>query len=110
AVINHRWLSAAVKRVLGFARDRSLPEVGSTTLRQWIRKQQPTGKQGIPKRQIYLFCDEFTDYNDVGIGQTAYRLLTVLGYEVKLARHLESGRTYLSKGLLRKAKAIANQN
>src|SRR5690606_16796370 len=59
---------------------------------------------------VYLFCDEFTDYNDVEIGQTAYRLLTALGYEVVLADHSESGRTYLSKGLLRRAKAIANRN
>ena len=33
-----------------------------------------------------------------------------LGYEVQLADHLESGRTWLSKGLLRKAQKIVNQN
>src|SRR5690606_202680 len=59
---------------------------------------------------VYLFCDEFTDYNDTGIGQTAFKLLSALGYQVKLINHKESGRTYLSKGLLRKAKKIANQN
>lgn len=110
AVIRNKALSSVVKGVLGFAKDRSLPEVGGTTLRSWIAGQRPAAGQLQPKRQVYLFCDEFTNYNDVGIGQTAYRLLTALGYEVKLARHLESGRTYLSKGLVRKAKAIANRN
>ena len=33
-----------------------------------------------------------------------------LGYEVVIPEHLESGRTWLSKGLLRKAKQIANEN
>ncbi len=110
AVIRNKSLSSMVKGVLGFARDRSLPEVGGITLRHWVGKQRPFDGRRQAKRQVYLFCDEFTNYNDVGIGQTAYRLLTALGYEVKLARHLESGRTYLSKGLVRKAKHIANRN
>ena len=110
AVIHNKVLSGWVKKVLGFARDRSLPEVGKTTLRRWVAKQRTSRTSEPPKRQVYLFCDEFTDYNDVGIGQTAYRLLVALGYEVKLAKHVESGRTYLSKGLLRRAKEIAHRN
>jgi len=109
AIIKNDFLSSVIKRVIGFAPDRSLPEVGGITLKKWIgRQQKPALAQN--KRTVYLFCDEFTDYNDVGIGKTAYRLLTALGYEVKLAKHVESGRTYLSKGLLRKAKQIANKN
>ncbi|WP_449048318.1 FAD-binding and (Fe-S)-binding domain-containing protein [Parapedobacter sp.] len=110
-VIKNRVLSPWVKRILGFATERSLPEVGNTTLRKWIRRQvRNRDQQGEEVRTVYLFCDEFTEYNDVGIGQTAYRLLTALGYQVRLTKHLESGRTYLSKGLVRKAKAIANGN
>lgn len=111
ATISSRILSPLVKQVLGFAKNRSLPKVGRTTLRKWIEKQQPpSGWQPTQKKQVYLFCDEFTEYNDVSIGQATYRLLTALGYQVKLARHVESGRTYLSKGLVRKAKAIADTN
>jgi len=109
AVIRSRPLSALVKRMLGFATDRSLPEVGRTTFRRWLRKQ-PIKTGGTGKKRVYLFCDEFTNYNDVGIGQATYRLLTALGYDVQLAPAEESGRTYLSKGLLRKAKTIANRN
>src|SRR5690606_34137192 len=94
------------------AQKRSLPEVGRTTLRRWVKRRQLNSAQtGIrPNRMVYLFCDEFTDYNDTGIGKVAYQLLTALGYDVRLAAHLESGRTYLSKGLVRKAKSIANTN
>ncbi|SEL66893.1 FAD-binding and (Fe-S)-binding domain-containing protein [Parapedobacter koreensis] len=114
AVVKNKALAALVKWVIGFAQDRSLPEVGNITLRKWIERQQtihPSDNGHIKrKKPVYLFCDEFTEYNDVGIGQTAYRLLTTLGYEVRLAKHIESGRTYLSKGLVRKAKDIANRN
>ena len=63
-----------------------------------------------PIQQIYLFCDEFTNYNDAAIGIKAIQLLTALNYEVIIPKHEESGRTWLSKGLVRKAKLIANKN
>lgn len=102
----NKFTSGIIKQVVGFAPDRSLPEVSGTTLRQWLKKQDtPTSK-----RKVYLFCDEFTDYNDTSIGQTAYKLLTALGYEVLFAPHKESGRTYLSKGFVKEAKQLANAN
>ena len=110
AIIKSKALSSVVKRIVGFAPERSLPEVGKTTLRKWVRREQKKLSATDARPQVFLFCDEFTDYNDLHIGQTTYRLLTALGYQVKLAKHLESGRTYLSKGLVRKAKAIANRN
>ena len=62
------------------------------------------------KGKIYLFNDEFTKFNDTEIGIKAILLLTKLGYEVKIPKHKESARTYLSKGLVKKAKKIVNQN
>src|SRR5690606_11209620 len=111
-IINNRLTASVVKRILGFAQNRSLPEVGHTTLRRWVKRQQADKRKAdlSTKRTVYLFCDEFTDYNDTGIGKTAYELLTALGYDVRITDHLESGRTYLSKGLVRKAKSIANTN
>lgn len=110
ALISNNFTGKLIKKVVGFAPDRSLPKVGKTTLRSW--KQQHDKKQA-PKttdRKVYLFCDEFTNYNDVEIGITTIKLLEKLGYEVIIPAHLESGRTYLSKGLLREAKALANKN
>lgn len=95
-----------VKRLVGFAPKRSMPLLHKTTLRRWWRKQEK--KQG--DRKVYLFCDEFTNYNDVEIGIKAIRLLERLGYEVVIPTHLESGRTWLSKGLVREAKKIVNEN
>jgi len=98
--------SGIIKSVVGFAPNRSLPKVHGTTLSAWVKKQEPA-KQ---KRKVYLFSDEFTEYNDTEIGITAYKLLTALGYEVVVPKHLESGRTFLSKGFVKKAKELANKN
>ena len=59
---------------------------------------------------MYLFCDEFTNYNDTEIGIKAILLLEKLGYEVIIPEHEESGRTWLSKGLVREAQKIINKN
>ncbi len=59
---------------------------------------------------MYLFCDEFTNYNDVEIGKKAIWTLQKLGYEVVIPDHAPSGRPQLSKGLLKDAKKIAEQN
>lgn len=98
-----------IKRLAGFAVKRSMPHLSALTLRNWFAKHRPD----IPKpkgKRVYLFCDEFTNYNDASIGITAVQLLEKLGYEVLLPQHLESGRTWLSKGLIRQAQKIINQN
>jgi FAD/FMN-containing dehydrogenase/Fe-S oxidoreductase len=98
------------KKMIGFAPERSVPLLHTTTLKQWFKKrkkaQQPAGNG----RKVFLFCDEFTNYNDTEIGIKAVQLLEKLGYEVNIPEHLESGRTYLSKGLLRDAKKIIRRN
>ncbi len=63
-----------------------------------------------PKGKIHHFNDEFTNYNESDIGIKAILLLTRLGYEVKIPAHKESGRTFLSKGLVKTSKKIATQN
>lgn len=106
-IVENEWLSGLVKKTIGFAPKRSLPKVAGTTLTQWVKKQPDHTHL---KRKVYLFADEFTEYNDAEIGMTAYKLLTALGYEVIIPKHIQSGRTYLSKGLVKEAKKIANKN
>jgi len=96
------------KKAIGFAPDRKIPELSKLSLRKWYRKPILLGKNKIGK--VYLFADEFTNFNESHIGIKAILLLNRLGYEVVIPKHQESGRTFLSKGLLRKAKQIANFN
>ena len=109
AIAGNRFTSGIIKKLAGFAPGRSLPPVGGTTLRSWFEKYRKSTPQQHGKK-VFLFCDEFTNYNDVEIGQTTIKLLNALGYGVEMPLHKESGRTYLSKGLVRKAQAIITDN
>ena len=60
--------------------------------------------------KVYLYNDEFLNYYDVEIGQTAVKLLNRLGYQVEIFEIGISGRTYLSKGMLKEAREIAEKN
>ena len=107
-VATNKFLSGIMKKSIGFAPKRSIPTIYKTTLKSWA-KANKYGSDTL-NGKVYLFADEFTNYNDVKIGITAIRLLNRLGYEVEIPNHDVSGRTFLSKGLLRKAKEIANNN
>ena len=99
-----------MNKLVGFHPDRTLPSVSGITLRNWhaARTKSPS-RHAIVKDKVYLFCDEFTNYNDVHIGQQCVLLMERLGYEVCIIDHPDSARTYLSKGLIREAKKIANE-
>lgn len=108
SLIKNKSVGVFIKKRLGFAVDRSLPELRTSTLRSWAARNIPEVVN--PKTKVYLFADEFTNYNDVETGQAAIRLLSKLGYEVVIPKHKESGRTFLSKGLLRIARKLAIEN
>ncbi len=108
--VTNSFTSTLIKKFAGFAPNRSMPTMYKTTLKKWWNKNRLTINSGIKKEKVYLFCDEFTNFNDTSIGITAISLLSKLGYEVEIPEHLESGRACLSKGLLRQAKKIANKN
>lgn len=108
-VVSNKFLSGLLKKVLGFAPERSIPKLYRMTLHRWISRNKPIPSSKL-KGSVYLFVDEFTNYNDTEIGIKAIELLNKLGYQVIVPKHLESGRTYLSKGLIRKARQLAIRN
>ena len=116
-VNQHPVIGNLVKSNLGFAKERSIPKLHKTTLKKWHNKKYPSqsplkGRLSSQNKvkTVYLFADEFTNYNDTPIGIKTVQLLNKLGYEVVIPKHAESGRTYLSKGLVKKAKFLAIKN
>jgi FAD/FMN-containing dehydrogenase/Fe-S oxidoreductase len=115
-------LRHVANKAVGFHPNRTMPLLTKTTLKKWWEgrkskmengKSKVEGKSShnnLQSSKVYLFCDEFTNYNDVEIGQKLVLLLEKLGYDVVIPKHVESGRTYLSKGLVREAKKIAIKN
>lgn len=95
--------------MVGFHPERTMPLLHDTTLKSWFKNKYGT-KAGNSNRKVFLFIDEFTNFNDVPIGKKAVELLLRLGYSIEVPNHVDSGRSYLSKGMLEEAKKLANQN
>jgi Fe-S oxidoreductase len=100
----------AIRRIsnalVGFHPDRTMPLMAKQTLWSWLKARTSP----VQSKSVYLFVDEFTNFNDAEIGRTAVLLLERLGYEVKTIPHPISGRAYLSKGMLDEARVLAMQN
>ncbi len=110
-VMKNKAISSFIMNLIGFAPERSMPLLGKKTLNKWMIHyiSEIKGNQN-NKGKVYLFNDEFTNYNDTDVGIKTVQLLTRLEYQVIIPKHIDSGRTYLSKGLIRKAKKIAIKN
>jgi len=99
------------KRMTGFSKNRTIPALSKITLTTWAEKCQSTSRHmKDPLGKVYLFADEFTNYYESDIGIKAIILLETLGYQVEIPSHVESGRTFLSKGLLKHARKVAEKN
>lgn len=95
-----------MKGAAGFAQERSVPEVAKVRFHKWLLNFKATPSD----KKVYIFCDEFTNFNDAEIGKTAVLLLDKLGFEVIYQVHQDSGRPQISKGLLNQAKRLAEAN
>jgi len=100
-------IGKAMVSAIGFHPNRAVPDVHTATVEKYHKKlTQNAGSKG----KVYLFNDEFTNYNDPDVGIYAIRLLNALGYEVVIPQHKDSARTFLSKGMIREAKKFAIEN
>lgn len=111
-VVSGKLFSPIIKRVLGIAAQRSMPKIHKKTLRNWLKTNLDSINHKLEHTvsEVFLFVDEFTNFNNVETGITAVNLLNRLGYRVGIKKHKESGRAFISKGFLKKAKTIANKN
>jgi FAD/FMN-containing dehydrogenase/Fe-S oxidoreductase len=107
-LFNNRVTGPIAKSLIGFAPNRSMPGISNGTWKSWMLKNHnATKSQG---RVVYMFVDELLNYNEATIGITAVQLLRKLGYEVRYVPHADSGRSFLSKGMLEQAQRLARKN
>jgi FAD/FMN-containing dehydrogenase/Fe-S oxidoreductase len=106
AITNLVLSTSLAKAFMGIAQERKVPKLAPKTLKKWYQKQ-PKSKN---TKNVYLFCDEFTNFYDVEIGKDAFYLFEKLGYNLQIINHEESGRSFISKGFLKEAKAVCNLN
>ena len=103
---NTKW----AKNLLGISPKRTLPRVQKHTLKHWIENNEQRLQLPNPIKKLYFFNDEFTNFYDVQIGIDAIELLYKLNYQCIFLDHAESGRALLSKGFLKEAQKVANDN
>lgn len=101
------FTSFIIKKVMKFSVERNIPALSKRTMRYLVsHERQNDAKKG----KVYLFADEFTNYQEAEIGYSFAKLLIKLGYQVEIPSHVESGRAAISKGCLKLAKKYAVSN
>jgi FAD/FMN-containing dehydrogenase/Fe-S oxidoreductase len=109
-LMGNKLTGSIANAVMGIHAKRQFPLLHKTTFLDWYKKNANQSQIINQKSKVYLFADEFTNFNDVEIGITTVKLLNKLGYQVIIPKHEESGRTFLSKGFVRKAQKLAIKN
>ena len=111
-LFQNKLTSMLIKRSLGIHTKRSLPKISRAFGSKYgfsSATPKATASQN-PIKTVYLFVDEFINYLESEIAIDAMVLLQALNYQVIPVHHLESSRSYLSKGFLEEAKVIINDN
>lgn len=105
-----KFSSNIIKRIIKFSTERDIPTLSRVTMRTAVKRECKKHRGNDTKGKVYLFADEFTNYQEAEIGLTFAKLLLHLGYEVEVPKHVESGRAAMSKGNLKLAKKFALKN
>lgn len=100
------WLS---EKLMGFARQRSLPAFSGRP----FRASEVPEREVVDGREVVLFADTFNSYFEPENLRAAMRVLDAAGYTVHVVdpsatgdgRRLCCGRTYLASGLIEQAEA-----
>lgn len=108
-MFRNKITASVAKSIMGFAQKRSMPELSDITWKKWFEtKFEPTTVS--PLKTVYLFIDELLNFNEAEVGITTIKLLDRLGYAIKFLPHYDSGRSFLSKGMLEEARTLAKKN
>ncbi|MGA1226256.1 MAG: FAD-binding and (Fe-S)-binding domain-containing protein [Tamlana sp.] len=109
-IFSNGFISSILKKSFGIAKERSLPLISKKSLNKESKSIKNQFVINNHIKTVYLFNDEFTNHLDTKIGVDAIKLLAALNYKVELINNIESGRAFLSKGLLEQAKNLTNKN
>ena len=102
--------STLIKKTIGIASQRQLPILSKKSMKKWLSENLQNIQPKNPIKSLYFFVDEFCDQLDTSVAIDAIELLTHLGYEILIEDHAESGRAAISKGMLEKAREVADIN
>jgi FAD/FMN-containing dehydrogenase/Fe-S oxidoreductase len=105
-----KFSSNIIKSIIKFSTERDIPTLSRVTMRKAVQRVCRKHKEKANKGKVFIFADEFTNFQEAELGLTFAKLLLHLGYEVEIPKHVESGRAAISKGNLKLAKKFALKN
>ncbi len=106
AILQNKIVSPLIKGMLSIHHKRSFPKFSKPFLVERLEWNDEIQIQ----KEVFVFIDEFSNYLDSNIINDIEVLLSKLNYKALYINDLESGRSQISKGFLKEAKAIANTN
>jgi FAD/FMN-containing dehydrogenase/Fe-S oxidoreductase len=110
ALLSTPLTARLIKKVLQIAPERTLPRIAATSFDKWYLQVGHKLRPDTSRGKVWLYCDEFNQYQDPHIPKAAVQLLTRLGYQVHYQPHPISGRALFSKGFLGRAQKLAKDN
>jgi iron-sulfur cluster protein len=103
-VSNLRMSRTIFEKLIGFDKRRPMPAFANKTLVQQFKdyKKTSSSKKNSNKdgREIILFADVYTNYNNPQVGMAVVELFEKLGLQVDLSKVMEDGRAAQSQGLI----------
>jgi Fe-S oxidoreductase len=94
-----------LERTMGIARERPLPRFAREHLVGWDKRRRRSVEA--PRGDVIFLADSFTTYTEPAIGRAAIELLEAAGHRVRLESAGCCGRSSISKGLLDRARGMA---
>ncbi|MCK4800837.1 MAG: 4Fe-4S dicluster domain-containing protein, partial [Anaerolineales bacterium] len=96
--------------ITGIHPDRQMPPFAGQTFTTWFRKR-PHPELSPHARQVVFFHDTYLEYNYPQIGKAVVKIFEKAGADLIVLRDkVDSGRPAFSKGMLDKAKTLAERN
>ncbi|MCJ7715097.1 MAG: FAD-binding protein [Anaerolineales bacterium] len=96
--------------ILGIHPLRQMPPFARQTFTSWYKKNH-SSKTSETKPKVVFFHDTYLEYNYPQIGKAVVKIFEKAGLDLKILNEkVDSGRPAFSKGMLKKAKDLAEQN
>ena len=96
--------------LLGIHPQRKMPPFARQTFSSWYKKHQPP-KSSETRQKVVFFHDTYLEYNYPQIGKAVVKIFEKAGVDlIILKEKVDSGRPAYSKGMLQKARHLAEQN
>ncbi|HOK98133.1 MAG TPA: FAD-linked oxidase C-terminal domain-containing protein [Bacteroidales bacterium] len=108
-ILSTSWLTRPILRKIGIAPERQLPQLARVPFGKWYRKFSKK-RTTLHQPTVWLFVDEFTYYLEPQLAQYAIEVLEAIGERLEILPFHTSTRTYLSKGLVKKAASLIQDN